>query len=192
MGFLRKCTILIFALTFILSCRHKKPSLSGEEPIEVKDFIEFFPTVKLPYSFNDTILQRKEKDSLLISYKIFTQFVPDSIIGTVFGKNVKPKIYPMGKIEVPNSETYLFVKTVSGDKRAAFILSFDKKQDFIAGMPALRLDQYVSTTQLFIMDKKYTITKTLLRKNPDGSTSEGKDVYIFNADANNFMLSRIK
>src|SRR5258706_1003234 len=188
MGFFRKYPMLILALVIISGCRHKKHSLSGEEPIEVNDFIEFFPAVKLPYSFTDTIFQKKEKDSLLISYKIFTQFVPDSLLGKAFGKNVKPKIYPMGKIEVPKAETYLFVKTVSGDKRIAFILSFDKKQNFLAAMPVLRLDQNASTTQSFIMDSKYTFTKTLVRKNPDGNTSEGKDVYVLNGDAKNFML----
>jgi hypothetical protein len=188
MGFFRKYSILILALAIISGCRHKKHSLSGEEPVEVGDFIEFFPPKNLPYSFSDTILQKKEKDSLLISYKVFTQFIPDSLLVRVFGKNVRPKIYPMGKIEVPKAETYLFVKTISGDKRAAFILSFDKKQNFIAAMPALRLDQSVSTTQSFIMDSRYTFSKTLLRKNPDGSTSEGKDVYVLNEDAKNFML----
>jgi hypothetical protein len=188
MGFLRKQAIIYFALALAVSCGHKKHSLSGEEPVEIQDFIEFFPVVKLPYSFSDTVLQKKERDSLLINYKIFTQFVPDSILGKVFGKNVKPKIYPMGKIEVPKAETYLFVKTVSGDKRVAFILSFDKKQHFIAAMPALHLDQNISTVQSFAMDRKYTITETLLRKNSDGSTSEGKEVYLLNADANNFML----
>ena len=188
MDFFRKYSILILALVIISGCRHKKRSLSGEEPVEVGDFIEFFPTRNLPYNFSDTIFQKKEKDSLLISYKIFTQFVPDSLLIKVFGKNVKPKIYPMGKIEAPKAETYLLAKTVSGDKRAVFILSFDKKQNFITAMPALRLDQNASTTQSFVMDSKYIFTKTLLRKNSDGSTSEGKDVYVLNEDAKNFML----
>jgi hypothetical protein len=188
MVFFRKCAILFFAMAVIFGCRHKKHSLSGEEPVEVGDFIEFFPQRSLPYSFSDTIFQKKEKDSLLISYKIFTQFVPDSVLSKVFGKNIKPKIYPMGRIEIPKGETYLFVKTISGYKRAAFIISFDKKQKFIAAMPALLFDQYVSTTQSFVLDSRYVLTKTLLRKNADGSTSEGKDVYVLNADANNFML----
>jgi hypothetical protein len=180
--------MFILALAIISGCRHKKHSLSGEESVEVEDFIEFFPLKNLSYSFTDTILQKKEKDSLLISYKIFTQFVPDSVLTKVFSKNVRPKIYPMGRIEVPQKETYLFVKTVSGDKRAAIILGFNKKQNFITAMPALQLDQYASTAQSFVMDSKYTFTKTLLRKNTDGSTSEGKDVYVLNEDANKFML----
>jgi hypothetical protein len=188
MAVFRKYLIFISYMVFILGCGHKKSSLSGEELVEVSDFIEFFQPVQLSYSFADNVLEAKEKDSLLISYKVFTQFVPDSVLNKVFGKGIKPKIYPMGKVESSGAETYLFVKTITTDKKAVFILGFDKKQQFIAGMPALRLDQNASTTQSMVMDKKYTITKTILRKNADGSMSEGKDVYVLNADAKNFML----
>src|SRR4030095_11801548 len=122
---------------------------------------EFFPEKNPPYGFSDTIFQKKEKDSLLINYKVFTQFVPDSLLNKVFGKNVKPKIYPMARVEVPKAETYLFVKAIYGDRKAAFIASFDKKQEFITAMPALRLDQSPSTTQSFGMDGRHVLTKTL-------------------------------
>ena len=134
------------------------------------------------------MLPKKEKDSLLISYKVFTQFVPDSVIIKIFGKGVKPKIYALGKAEEPKAETYLFVKTVTSDKKAVLLLAFDKKQQFIAAMTALRPDANAATLQSVTMDRKYTITKTVLRKNANGSMSEGKDVYVLNAETKNFML----
>lgn len=177
------------ALVIITGCKQKKkPSLAGEDPVDVSDFIEFFQPLKLPYIAADSILQKKEKDSLLIGYKVFTQFVPDSVLTKVYAKGVKPKIYPLGKVEVPGAETYLFVKTVTADKKAVFLLSFDKNQQFLAPMTALRPDQSSATAQSVQMDKKYTITKTVLRKNADGGVSEGKDVFVLNADAKNFML----
>ena len=128
--FLKKFLFCFIVLVFIAGCKQKKkPSLSGEEPVEVSDFIEFFQPVKLSYQFSDTILQRKEKDSLLISYKVFTQFVPDSVLSKVYGKGVKPKIYALGKAEVPKAETYLFVKTVTNDKKAVFILALIKSNN---------------------------------------------------------------
>lgn len=45
-----------------------------------------------------------------------------------------------------------------------------------------------ATTNFLIIDKRATITKLLQRKNPDGTLSDGKDVYVLNADAGNFML----
>ena len=83
---------LLFVLIVMLACKSKKTNLSGEDPVEVSDFIQFFPDVKLPFQVADSNLLKKENDSLLISYKVFSQFVPDSITTSIFGKNVKPKI----------------------------------------------------------------------------------------------------
>ena len=189
MSGIKKLAFSLLAIAMLAGCKHKKkPSMSGEEPVQVSDFIEFFQPVKLSYQLADSILSKKEKDSLRISYKIFTQFVPDSVLTKVFGKGVKPKIYALGKAEEPNAETYLFVKTVNNDKKAILILAFDKKQQFIAAMTAMRPDAIAATVQSVTMDRKYTITKTVLRKNVNGSMNEGKDVYVLNADAKNFML----
>lgn len=184
-----KFLFLICLVIGLGSCKGKKKiSLSGEDPVEVSDFIEFFQPLNLPVQFSDSSLAKKEKDSLLISYKIFTQFVPDSVLRKVFAKGVKPKIYALGKAVVPKAEQYLFVKTVNADKRAYFLLAFDEKEQFIAGMPLLRPDKQSSTSQSAILDRKYTITQTMARKNRDGTISEGKDVYVLNVAARNFML----
>ncbi len=181
--------LLLTALLLFAGCKHKKkPSLTGDDPVEISDFIEFFQPVRLPYQLTDSILIRKEKDSSLISYQVFTQFVPDSVLSKVFGKGVKPKIYSVGSADVKGAETYLFTKAVNNDKKAVFIIAFDKKKQFIAGMTVLRPDNDVSTMQSVLVDKKYTITKTVLQKKPDGSFSEGKDVYVLNAEARNFTL----
>ena len=186
---LRKYIWLILSCLVILSChKRKKPSLSGDEPVDISDFIEFFQEVKLPFQFDDAALLKKDNDSLRISYKVFTQFVPDTVISKIFGKGVKPKFYQMGKVTVPKQETYLFAKAVSADKKIVFIAGFDKKQQFLAGMPVLQPDQSASTQQISGIDRKLSIFKTVQRKNADGSVSEGKEVYILNNEAKNFML----
>lgn len=186
---LRKFIILLAAILIIIGCKQrKKISLAGDEQVELSDFIEFFTPVELPFQFSDTVLQRKEKDSLLISYKIFTQFVPDSVLAKVYGKGVKPKIYALGKSDISKVETYLFVITVSNNKKAFYTLCFDKKNKFITALAALEPENSKATLQSVLMDKKYTITKTVIMKKNDGSTSEGKEVYVFNTDAKNFML----
>jgi hypothetical protein len=156
--------------------------------VDVSDFIEFFQDAKLPFQFDDAALQKKDNDSFRISYKVFTQFVPDTVISKTFGKEVKPKFYPIGKVTVSKQETYLFVKAVSGDKKIAFITGFDKRQHFIAGMPLLLPDQYVSTQQVSGIDRKLSIFKIVQRKNTDGTMNEGKEIYILNSEAKNFML----
>jgi len=186
MALLKKYGLFLFFIILLAACKSKKPSLSGDEPVEIEDFIEFFPDTKLPFQVADSTLLKKEKDSLLISYKVFTQFVPDSILSQFLGKAVKPKIYPLAKNK--GDETYLFVKAVAGNKRTVLVLGFDKKNQFIAAMPFLSLDQLAATQQTGSMDSRYTITKSLFRKNIDGTISEGKDVYVLNSGAGNFML----
>lgn len=185
----RKYIWFLFALALLAGCRHKKkPSMTGDEPVQVSDFIEFFQPVQLNYQLADSMLPRKEKDSLLISNKIFTQFVPDSVLLKIFGKGVKPKIYALGKAEEPKAETYLFVKAVTSDKKAVLLLAFNKKQQFICAMTALRPDANAATLQTVTLDRRFTITKTVLRKNANGSMSEGKDVYVLNTETKDFML----
>lgn len=162
--------------------------MTGEDKVEVADFIDFFKPVRLSFTYADSQLVKKEKDSLLISSKIFNQFVPDSILGKLFGKSVKPKIYAIGKAEVPKAVSYLFVKTVSTDKRAFLIICFDKNQQFVTSLAALRPDQNPSTMQNVVMDRKFVITKNVLRRNADGSFSEGKDVYSLSAETRSFQL----
>ncbi|MFI5133507.1 MAG: hypothetical protein ACHQEB_04180 [Chitinophagales bacterium] len=186
---LSKYILLFMALALLVSCKHKKkPLLSGDEPVEVNDFMGSFREMKLPFQLADTSVNKKDNDSLRISYKVFTQFVPDTVINKIFGKGVKPKFFPMGKVTVPKQEIYLFAKGVSGEKKIALIAGFDKKQQFIAAMLLLYPDEYASTQQVSGIDKKFSIFKAIQRKNADGTVSDGKDVYILNNDGKNFML----
>lgn len=189
MAVCRRYLFILLALAALAACKgKKKPVLSGDEPVDVSDFVAFFEPLNLPFQYGDTSLAKKEKDSLLISYKVFTQFVPDSILGKVYGKGVKPKIYSLGKAEASKAERYLFIKTVTAEKKAVFVLAFDKKNKFITGMPVLRPDNLSTTSQSVSLDRRFSLTKTMQRKNADGSLSEGKDVYVLNADARTFML----
>jgi hypothetical protein len=180
--------LLIMALVAGCGSKKKKPSMAGEDKVEVADFIDFFKQVNLPFTYADSQLVKKEKDSLLINHRIFSQFVPDSILSAVFGKSGKPKIYALGKVEVPNALSYLFVKTVSLDKKAFFIICFDKRQQFVTSLTALRPDQNPSTMQTVVMDRKFGVTKNVIRRNTDGSISEGKDVYSLSAETRSFQL----
>jgi hypothetical protein len=179
----------LFAVFLLTSCSDKKkPSLSGDEPVEAEDFVNSFELVKPTYEIADSLLARKEKDSLLISNKIFNQFVPDSVLTKIFGKNAKPKLYLMKRVEVEKQESYLFVKSIQSDKRAILILCFDNENKFIAAMPLMKDDGNASTTQVCGINRKYEIYKSTFLKKADGSTGEGKEVYIFNAGVGQFML----
>jgi len=189
MAFNNRFFPFVLLVILIAACGDKKkPSLAGEDPVEVNDFIDFFPDVKLPYQVSDTSLAKKSRDSLLISYKVFSQFVPDSVSRKLFGKGVKPKIYPLGKATAGSRETYLFVKSIAGTTASASVLVFDKSNNLSGSMSLLQPDRSAGTQQTASMDSRFTLYKNVFKKNGDGSISEGKDVYVFNSDAKNFML----
>jgi len=170
------------------SCGNKKkPSLSGTDEVVVSDFIESFELIKPPFEMADTSLNRKEKDSLLIGNKIFAQFVPDSVLIKIFGKNAKPKIYIGKRIEI-EKETYLFVKAMTAEKKASIVLCFDNENKFRASLPLLVQDANPATTQVSGLDRRFSLYKTVLLKKPDGSIAEGKEVYIYNNEAGQFLL----
>lgn len=188
MYLIKRCIFFILLIASLAGCKKKKASMTGEEPVEVTDFMEVFQPLTLPFKVADTLVNKKDKDSTVISYKIFTQFVPDSIFSKAFGKNVKPKIYPLGKAGLDKSETYLLAKAVQGNKKNVYLICFDKDNKFIAAMPLVVPDQSATTQQTGTIDKNFTITKNIQRKNADGSISEGRDAYVLNGDTKSFML----
>lgn len=188
----RLCNLLLAAFFLslaLMGCnKKKKPSLSGNEKIAFADFIDFFPAQEFPYTITDTLLQKKSKDSLLINTKVLGNFVPDSVVMNLFGKGLRLKTYPMGKINSPSGEIYLFLKTIAGDKHYAWVAVFDKKEKHLSSLLTLKPDNSNSTGQSAVFDKRLTLTKTVQRKNADGSLSDGKDVYVLNEAAGQFTL----
>lgn len=188
---LRKFNWLTFVLLLLAGCKDKKViSLAGDEPVAAKDFVAFFQPLKLPFYYADSSLRKtgKENDSLLISYKVFTGVVNDTVLSKIYGKEAKPKIYAMGRTTGLNGEAYLVIKTEHAGKKAIVILGFDKENNFAASLTTLRPDQDAATSQAMNIDRRHTISKIVSRKNKDGTVSDGKDVYAFNADSKLFYL----
>jgi hypothetical protein len=189
MSIFKRLALLIILAGILAGCKgRKKASLAGDDPVDISDFIAFFQPRQLPYQFTDSILSKKEKDSLLISYKVFTQFVPDSILSKVFGKGIKPKIYPFGKVSSERGGVILFTKAITTSKKAAFIIAFNDKKEFLASLPILRSDQTAGGTRTVTIDRRFTVTRTMQRRNKDGTQSEGRDVYSLSEETRDFAL----
>jgi hypothetical protein len=183
-----KYLLLIVLPVILVSCKGKKVSLAdNDEKVNISDFLEFFQPMKLPYQVTDTILRRKEPETSVINGKLFSRFVPDSIIGRLFGKD-HPHLYAIGKISVPDAEKYLFVKATGKDRRALYILVFGKKDHFAAARAALYSENETGATGQATMDAKYTLTLQHQRKASDGQVYYHKDAYIFNADAGLMLI----
>ena len=180
--------LVFLLLTFLLvNCKSKKTSLQDEDSVEVTDFIEFFPETSLPVRIGDTTLNRKTTDSLLIGYKIFTQFIPDSILAKDFGKGVKPKLYPLGRTREKGKEFYLFIKAVSGTKRVGYLACFSKEEEYLSALPIVRVGFEQSTSAYGLLDNKFQIT-TYRERKAGADFHFKRNVYIFNSSASSFTL----
>jgi hypothetical protein len=185
---MNKCLMLVLLAGLLFSCKSKKTSLAGnDEQVDTHDFVGFFQPLKLPYEVGDTLLRRKEAETSLIDGTLFSRFVPDSVLTRYFNKELRIKLYAIGKVSVPDHETYLFVKASAPGRKALFILCFDKKDNFAAARPVLYSDNEFNSTGLASLDAKYTLTVTHQRKGPDGEILYKKDAYVFN-DAGVFTL----
>jgi hypothetical protein len=164
----------------------KKTSLTGDEPVEVNDFIEFFPEVKLPVVVADTTLAKKASDSSLIAYSVFTQFVPDSVLKKDFGK-ASVRLYPIGRVKEKNRETYHFVKAVSGNKRAGYLVTFDKEDKYLNTLLLVKTGENFSHVY-GSMDKKFQISTYRERKTKSGDLTFKRNIFIYNNASNDFTL----
>lgn len=188
---MQKIVSVIIVVFILLSCSSKKKNLTGEEPVDINDFIGFFQDVELPYSIADTQISRKLPDTLLISNKIFAQFVPDTVFSKEYGKNTKPKLYALGKTAEKDKETYLLIKTATPEKQMAFILCFDKDRIFKAAMPLVRNNSDRSKSLTAGIDRRFTISTSQTHTAPDGQKYYKLNAYVYNT-AGVFTLIKIE
>jgi hypothetical protein len=178
--------IFIFSSLGLLCTSKKKPSLAGEEPVAVEDFIDFFEEWKAPVHIEDTFLLKKDFDSLRISREVLSQFVPDSVLNKLLGAKAKPRFYALGKL--PLNETYLLLKTISGNKRNVLLLAFTKKNEFLAATHFLEPDAASNTRQYSEISRKEEINKHTIRRNANGTVDEGRDVFVLNTASREFTM----
>ncbi len=188
MFYMKRLLVLIPILVLLVACKQKKASLEDGDELDASEFVEFFPEVTLPFVVADTSLQKKETDSMRIGNQIFSGFVPDSILTNEFGKDAKPKLYPLGRAREKNKETYLFVKAVAGNKRVGYLLCFDKDDRFLSSIPLVRTGFNKFTNAFGSLDKKFQVTTYREIKKDNKETGYKKNVYIYSSSSNSFML----
>jgi hypothetical protein len=183
-------SLLLWSAVIVSCGSNKKKMLSKEEVSNVKEFIESFDVLKLPFNFDDSsLLDDRLNDSMLISKQNYSRFIPDSVFNKDFSKEKNIKLYAVGRVQVPNNETYLFVKAIKGNKRVGYVLCFDEKDSFRVSLPLVRDDNKKNTSFSATMDKKYTITVSRERK-------EGEELFYsystyYYTTAGDFMLAAI-
>ncbi|MEQ1624100.1 MAG: hypothetical protein ABL870_05370, partial [Sediminibacterium sp.] len=88
--------ILCFLLILLVSCGEKKIDLSGEVSLKPKEFLSVFPVIPGNFQAADSNFI-KLSDSSKIGMKAILQFVPDSAVTSLIGKDKKAIFQPVGQ-----------------------------------------------------------------------------------------------
>lgn len=180
-GFVLVCCI------FWACSNSKEGKAEQEKGFSYEGFAKLFPQGTVPYQLTDSGLN-KQSDTTTIRSSEFAGFIPDSIKNKIFSKGSKIKYTPLAKIQVPKAETYFLVKAFSGSKKAALLVGFDEKGNYAVTFPFLVPDDDASTSQNTTIDKSYTISRNVTRKKNNEVVGEGKNVFVYNAEARQFSL----
>ena len=124
-----KWYFILLAAVLMVSCKGGKKSLSGDEPVKADDFFAAYSPVTLPTSYADTNILKK-LDTTNISYAVINQFVADTALQKITGKEHKKlAIHPVGIINKGN-ENYLLTAFTQNKKTKLYALVFDKDKKF--------------------------------------------------------------
>lgn len=180
------------ALGFVLFCAgltacnddEKEKAANGSSS---QGMTALFKEVKAPYQLTDTGLLKNTDTSSLPSANI-APFIADSIKNKYFGKNAAIRYTALAKLSQKEKENYYFIKAFTRNKTAALLLVADNQNNFVASYPFLLPDANANTTQVSVIDKNFTLTKTvILRSGPD-IVGEGKEVLAYDAATKSFSL----
>lgn len=133
--------IVSFLLLIIFSCKeNKKTKTQANDDITLSEFVSFFPEAKFPYTISDSVLNRRENDSLKISMVAFNTFLPDSVFKKYFGIKPKAKLFPLVKGTDSDKNIFLFVKSVAAGKKG-YVFCFTKKLEYINSREVAETDK---------------------------------------------------
>ncbi|MDB5253403.1 MAG: hypothetical protein JWP27_2572 [Flaviaesturariibacter sp.] len=179
----------LMLLVCLAACRDKKTAQPRQEEGQAFDFSTFtdrFQKAAAPYQLTDTGLLAL-RDTASIRQPAFLAFLGDSATTALFG-SAKVKYTPLAHIAGTGGSHYFVVRGASATRQAALLLVFNRDGAFGGVLPFLLPDANPATSQSSLLDKAFSVTRNTVRREPDGSSLEGKDVFVYNADAKNFTL----
>jgi hypothetical protein len=179
--------IACFLLLGILSCKEKKTDFSGDVPLKASDFIGAFPKITTVFSVTDTNVGKKA-DTLTIGYKALEQFVPDSALDILTGKDKKRlQIHPVGLIE-KDKENYLLLNFVKRNKTTLGVIVTDKKTKFLGSKELLSNARDDGYTHSVSVNREPTFIVSKERMGKDNTLLFSRTGWVFN-NAGLFMVA---
>ncbi|HTH29983.1 MAG TPA: hypothetical protein VL946_01480, partial [Lacibacter sp.] len=112
----------LFFVLVLVSCKGKKQKEIKDEDLTAADFVMLAKDLSHPVLVNDSLLNAKEKDSVLINQETFKTFLPDSVYQTLYPKTKNLKLYLIGKSADGDKGNYVLIKSAIGKERGAQLL----------------------------------------------------------------------
>jgi len=175
----------IAVMLILVACGDKKTSLSGDAPVEAKDFVAAFPDIKLPTTIYDSSLQRIG-DTTTISRAVLTQFIPDSALNGVLTGGKKMIIKPVAKIE-RDEEVYLLIKSIENKKAALSVFVMNKDHKFLGAKQLVSNDNNDDYVHSVSINKEPTFSISREKITKENQLIYTRTGYAYNKDAG-FMV----
>ncbi len=154
---MHKCIVALCVMLITCACNNNKVSLQGDKKVEVRDFIEAFPPIELPFVISDTNINSLA-DSSTINYKVFSNFIPDSLLSPQFTKPASATIHPIGSFKNKDMETYLVAQVENKTKTAVYLFVLNDTLGYSAGLPLVVSSNKTEVVTTATIDKKLGIT----------------------------------
>jgi hypothetical protein len=183
-----KIGVLMLLICFA-ACKQKKAAPAPQEEGQGFDFTRFtdmFQKATAPYQLSDTSLLAN-RDTASIRQPAFLAFLSDSSTSAIFGA-AKVRYTPLAHLAASEGAHYFLVRGVSAARHAALLLVFNRDGAFGGVLPFLVPDADPKTMQSSVLDKSFSVTRSTVRRQTDGASLEGKDVFVYNADTKRFTL----
>ncbi|OIR12822.1 hypothetical protein GALL_58890 [mine drainage metagenome] len=177
--------LILLLVFFAFSCKQKKIDLSGNSPVKITDFITAFPLIETQFTTADSTLT-KYADSTVIGYKVFAQFIPDSVLSRMKITNKQTIIQPVGRIE-KQKETYLLATFTLHKKTILATFVLDKKNKFLAAKELLNNNDDDDYSRFVSVNREPTFLISRERLNADKQLQFTRVGWVYNSSGN-FMV----
>ena len=180
--------VCLFFVLAIVACKGKKQKEMKDEDLTAADFVMLAKDLSHPILVNDSLLNAKEKDSVLINQETYKTFIPDSVFNQLYPKTKNLKLYLIGKSPDGDKGNYVLVKSAIGKERGAQLLYFNKKSQYLGALNIGALMPKGKTTSYCKIDNKHTITFIQERKTPTGELWTNETIY-FMDESGKFIIA---
>lgn len=173
----RNFSILLLLLLAVFSCKEKKPKELADADLTAVDFITLAATLPYPVLVNDSVINRKEKDSSLINVETYKTFLPDSVYKQFYPKSKGLKLYLLGKVKDGEKGNYMLVKSIQGKNKGVQLLYFNEKAAYLGSMNVTALLPKGTGIRYCRIDSKHNISFIQERKTGTGEWWTNETIY---------------